>query len=85
MQQLKTTTKLSTSILILITLSVYEGTPLDLTRDSHTQRKQQHKNVATVFPFILKAKHKILHVTWAWAELENSTEKHSTRASINRV
>ena len=25
-----------------------------------------------VFPFILEAKHKTLHVMWAWAELENS-------------
>ena len=34
--------------------------------------------MARVFPFILKAKHKTLHVIWAWVELENSTEKHST-------
>ena len=26
--------------------------------------------MAKVFPFILKAKHKTLHVTQAWAELE---------------
>ena len=36
-----------------------------------------------VFPFILKAKHKTLHVKWAWAELENSTEKQSTQALID--
>ena len=29
------------------------------------------------FLFILEAKHKTLHVIWAWAELENSTEKQS--------
>ena len=46
---------------------VWRQTPLDLTRDSHTQHKHPHKNVARVFPFILKAKHKTLHVIWAWA------------------
>ena len=35
-----------------------------------------------VFPFILKAKHKTLHVKRAWAELENSVEKQS--ASFDR-
>ena len=66
-------------ILILDNLKyMWRQTPQDLTRDSHTQHKQQHKNVARVFPFILKAKHKILHVKRAWAELENSAEKHYT-------
>ena len=41
--------------------------------------------MAKVFPFILKAKHKTLHVKRAWAELENSVEKQSARASIDRV
>ena len=41
--------------------------------------------MAKVFPFILKAKHKTLHVIWAWAELENSKEKQSAQASIDRV
>ena len=41
--------------------------------------------MARVFPFILKAKHKTLHVKLAWAELENSAKKQSTRASIDRV
>ena len=41
--------------------------------------------MARVLPFILKVKHKTLHVTQAWAELENSAEKQSTRASIDRV
>ena len=36
--------------------------PLDLTQDSHTQHKVLPLNVAKVFPFILKAKHKTLHV-----------------------
>ena len=31
--------------------------------------------MARVFPFILKAKHKTLHVIWAWAELEKSAKK----------
>ena len=48
---------------------VWRQTPLDLTRDSHTQHKQQPKNVARVFPFILKAKYKTLHVIWARVEL----------------
>ena len=39
--------------------------------------------MARVFLFILKAKHKTLQVIWAWAELENSAEKHSARASTN--
>ena len=58
-------------------------TPLDLTRDSYTQHNQQQQNETRVFPFILKAKHKNLHVKWAWAELENSTEKQSAQDSIN--
>ena len=37
------------------------------------------------FSFILKTKHKTLHVKWAWAELEISIEKQSARASINRA
>ena len=59
--------------------------PLDLTKDSHTQHKEQPKNVARVFPFILKVKHKTLHDKRAWVELENSAEKQSAQASINRV
>ena len=41
--------------------------------------------MARVFPFILKEKHKTLHVIRAWAELENSTKKQSTRDSIDHV
>ena len=41
--------------------------------------------MAKVFPFILKAKHKTLHVIQAWAKLENSAEKQSAWASIDRV
>ena len=45
--------------------------------------------MARVFPFILKAKHKTLHVIWAWAELEKSAKKkkkkQSALVSINRV
>ena len=43
------------------------------------------QNVAWVFPFILKTKHKTLHVKRAWAELENSTEKRFAQVSIDRV
>ena len=46
---------------------VWRQTPLDLTRDSYTQHKQQHKNVARVFPFILMPERKTLHIIWAWA------------------
>ena len=41
--------------------------------------------MARVFPFIVKAKHKTLHVKRAWAELENSIEKQSAQASIDLV
>ena len=54
---------------------VWRQRPLDLTKDSHTQHKEQPQNVARVFPFILKAKYKTLHVKWVWAELENFAEK----------
>ena len=33
--------------------------------------------MARVFLFILKLKHKTLHVIWAWAELEKFAEKQS--------
>ena len=38
-----------------------------------------------VFPFIIKAKHKTLHVKQAWAELENSAKKQSAWASIDQA
>ena len=57
--------------------------PLYLIKDSHTQHKELLQNMARVFPFILRAKHKTLHVKQAWAKLENSVEKKSTRTSIN--
>ena len=41
--------------------------------------------MARVFPFILEAKHKTLHVKQAWAELENSAEKQSAQALIDQV
>ena len=41
--------------------------------------------MARVFLFILKAKHKTLHVKRAWAELEIMQKKQSTRALIDRV
>ena len=41
--------------------------------------------MARVFPFILKTKHKTLHVKQAWADLENSAKKQSARASTNTL
>ena len=41
---------------------MWRQTPLDLTKYSHTQHKEQPKNVVRVFLFILKTKHKTLHV-----------------------
>ena len=41
--------------------------------------------MARVFPFILKTKHKTLHVKRAWAELEILQKKQSARLSINQV
>ena len=49
---------------------VWRQSPLNLTKDSHTQQKEQPKNVARVFLFILKTKHKTLHVKQAWVKLE---------------
>ena len=54
---------------------MWKQTPINLTKDSYTQHKEQLQNVARVFPFILKTKHKILHDKRAWAKLENSAEK----------
>ena len=59
-------------------------THLDLTEDSHTQHKEQPQNVARVFPFILKTKHKTLHVKRAWVELEILQKKQSARLWIIR-
>ena len=64
---------------------VWRKIPLDITKDSHIQQKEQPQNVATVFPFILRAKHKILHVKRAWVELENFVENQSTWVSIDWV
>ena len=58
---------------------------LVFSKDLYTQHKQQLQNMARVFPFILKEKHKTLHVKWAWAELENSVEKQPAQVSIDRV
>ena len=41
---------------------MWSQTPLDLTKDSHTQHKEPPQNMARFFPFILKTKHKTLHV-----------------------
>ena len=59
------------------------------TSRSHKRFNTQHinnlQNVARVFPFILEAKYKTLHVIWALAELEILQKKQSTRGSIDRV
>ena len=57
--------------------------PLKTQSDSYTQHKKQPLNVVRVFRFILKTKHKTLHVKRAWAKLENSAEKQSARALID--
>ena len=49
---------------------VWKQPPLNLTKDSHTQHMEPSQNVTRVFPFILKTKHKTLHIKRAWAELE---------------
>ena len=41
---------------------MWRKTPLDLIADSHTQHKEHPQNMAKVFPFIFKAKHKTLHI-----------------------
>ena len=64
---------------------VWRQPPFDLTKDSHTQHKEQPQNVARVFPFILKAKHKTLHVKRVWVELEILQKKQSAWLSINRA
>ena len=58
--------------------------PLDLTKDSHTQHIEHLKNVARVFPFILKTKHKTLYVTRAWAELEILQKKKTICTTFDR-
>ena len=57
-----------------------EGKHLLISQKIHTHSiRSNSKNVARVFPFILKAKHKTLYVKRAWAELENFAEKQSAR------
>ena len=41
--------------------------------------------MARVFPFILEAKHKTLHVIWPWVELENYAKKQFAQGLIDRV
>ena len=38
-----------------------------------------------VFPFIVEAKHKTLHIIWAWVKLEILQKKQSARGSIDGV
>ena len=63
-----------------------KGKHLLISQKIHTHSKRRNpKNVARVFPFILKTKHKTLHVKRAWVELENFAEKQYAQASIGRV
>ena len=64
---------------------MWRQTPLNLTEDSHTQHKEKPQNVARIFPFILKTKHKTLHVKRAWVELEILQKKQFAWLSINWV
>ena len=64
---------------------IWRQTPLDLLRDSHTQHKEQPQNSVRVFFFILKTKHKALHLKRVWAELENFAEKQSAWVLIDRA
>ena len=41
--------------------------------------------MARVFPFILKAKHKTLHVKQAWAELENLQKKKNNMYELRSI
>ena len=52
-------------------------------KDSHTQHKEHPQNMARVFSFILKTKHKTLHVKRACAELEIMQKKQSAQLSID--
>ena len=61
-----------------------EGNHLLISQKIHRHSIRSNQNVVRVFSFILKTKHKTLHVKRAWAELENSAEKHSARVSIDR-
>ena len=56
---------------------MYEGKHLLISQEIHIHSIDNNNliNVARVFPFILKAKHKTLHVKRAWVELEDSAEK----------
>ena len=51
----------------------------------NTQHIKDFQNVARVFPFILRVKHKTLYVKWAWAELEILQKNKSAQDSIDRV
>ena len=54
-----------------MTLSMYKGKHLQISQEIHTHNiSTTSKMWPEFFPFILKAKHKTLHVVYAWAELE---------------
>ena len=52
-----------------------EGNHFLISQKIHTYNIMNYQKCGRVFPFILKTKHKTLHIIWAWAELENSPEK----------
>ena len=79
-------TKLSTSILRLETLSVCEGKHLQISQPIHTHNIKSILKTWLKFSLLyLRQNIKPYTSNQTWAELENSTEKQSTRALINRV
>ena len=70
---------------------MYEGKHLQISKKIHTHNISTTTKTCLGFFLlylklnILEAKHKTLHVIWAWAKLENSTENQSARVSIDRV
>ena len=64
---------------------VWRQIPLDLTKDSHTQQKEQPKTWLGFSLLYLGPNIKPYTSYGLRAELENSTEKHFARLSIGRV
>ena len=64
---------------------VWRKIPLDLIKDSHTQQKEPHKTWLGFSLLYLEQNIKPYTSYGLGAELENSTEKCSTRISIDRV
>ena len=64
---------------------VWRQIPLDLTKDSHIEQKEQPKTWLGFSLLYLKQNIKPYMSYGLRAELENSAEKHSARISIGRV